>query len=476
VSLKQQVMSGLAWSVASKLITQVFSWVSTFFVIRMLTPEDYGLMAIAAVFFMLVTMFTTNGLSSALVNEQKRSPRASNLIFTFSIAVNLVLTAGIYISAPYIAEWYENESLTAVLWTMAAISPLSSFIVVPAAHLQMEMRFKEKALIESVSMLCSAVTAISLAYYLEQGYWALVYSTVVLTVSRAIGFNLVSKSYYRPTFDFSGAKPIYSFAWNMQMGSLVWFVYTRADTIILGKFLGLEKAGIYNVANEVASIPMNKVMMIMNDVAFAAFNKVKSDIEAAKIYLQKALRLMAIVAFPVFYGISAVSDEIVYVLLGEKWIQAGPIIALFALIIPFRMINILLNNFISGMGETKFGFYNALITGFFLISSLFIGAPYGLEVAAKSWTIGYVIALFIMYSRFINKFKLTWGFFKVILPTALLSAMMLVMLQWIQVLLSNNYDIEPWEMMLFKITAGSVSLGPVLYWLYHNEIKELLKR
>ena len=442
----------------------------------MLTPEDYGLMAIAAVFFMFVTMFTTNGLSSALVNEQKRCNRASNLIFTFSIVVNLVLTAGIFFSAPYVAQWYNNENLVPVLWTMAAISPISSLIVVPAAHLQMEMRFKEKAFIESIAMLCSAGTAISLAYYLEQGYWALVYSTVVLTIVRAIGFNVVSKSTYWPTLSLSGAKPLYSFALNMQMGSFVWFLYTRADTVILGKFLGLEKTGVYNVANEVASIPMNKVMMIMNDVAFAAFNKVKNDMASAKAYLQKALRLMAIVAFPVFYGISAISNEIVYVLLGEKWMQAGPIISLFALIIPFRMINILLNNFISGMGETKFGFHNALITGFFLVSALLIGGPYGLEVAAKTWTAGYAIALFIMYARFIKKFDASWRFFKVILPVCLLSLVMLIALHIMGSWLAESASFAPWLMMLMKIGVGGITLGPVIYLMHGKEILSLFKK
>ena len=170
LTLKSQVMSGLVWSVASKFITQVFSWVSTFFVIRLLTPEDYGVMAVAAVFFMFVTMFTTNGLSSALVNEQKRCNRVSNQIFSFFIVVNIVLTSMIVLGAPYIAEWYDNKDLIPVLWTMAAISPVSSFVVVPAAHLQMEMRFKAKALIESVSMLLGAATALGLAYYLDTGY------------------------------------------------------------------------------------------------------------------------------------------------------------------------------------------------------------------------------------------------------------------------------------------------------------------
>lgn len=478
LTLKSQVMSGLVWSVASKFITQVFSWVSTFFVIRLLTPEDYGVMAVAAVFFMFVTMFTTNGLSSALVNEQKRCNRVSNQIFSFSIVVNIVLTSMIVLGAPYIAEWYDNKDLIPVLWTMAAISPVSSFVVVPAAHLQMEMRFKAKALIESVSMLLGAATALGLAYYLDTGYWALVYSTVVITIARAIGFNLVSKSRYRPTLDLAGAKPLYTFALHLQMGSFIWFLYTRADTVILGKFLGLEKTGVYNVANEVASIPMNKVMMIMNDVAFAAFNKIKSDIEAAKAYLHKALRLMAVVAFPAFYGISSISNEIVYVLLGEKWMQAGPIIALFALLIPFRMINILLNNFITGMGETKFGFHNAIITAVFLISALLLGGPYGLEIAAMSWSTGYAIALFIMYWRFLRKFNLTWRYFSVIKVPFILSTLMLVGLDVMETCLNEHveFDFEMWHVMLLKMAVGAMTLGPILLKLYGTEIKSLFSK
>ncbi len=477
-NLKSQVMGGLAWSVVSKFVTQVFSWVSTFFVIRLLTPEDYGVMAIAAVFFMLVTMFTTGGFSSAVVNEQKRCSRTSNLIFSLSLIVNIVLTSIIVLSASFIADWYNNEDLVMVLWTMAAINPVNSFIVIPAAHLQMEMRFKEKAVVESVAGILGAITAIALAYYLETGYWALVYSTVVMTIVRGLGFNIMAKSKYRPTLNFKGAKALFTFALHLQMGGFVWFFYTRADTVILGKFLGLEKTGIYNVANEVASIPMNKVMMIMNDVAFAAFNKIKSDSKAAKEYLEKALRLMAVVAFPVFYGISSISNEIVYVLLGEKWAEAGPIIALFAILIPFRMINILLNNFITGMGETKFGFHNALITAFFLISALLIGGPHGLMIAAISWACSYAVALAIMYWRFLRKFELKLSYLSVLVFPFITSAIMLVGLNTVGSLLANQtaYVLSHWEMMIIKIVIGASMLGPILIRIYGQEIRALFKK
>ncbi|MEG3765044.1 lipopolysaccharide biosynthesis protein [Alteromonas sp. 14N.309.X.WAT.G.H12] len=478
MSFKRQVISGLLWSIFSKLVTQILSWVSTFFVIRLLTPEDYGVMSIAAVFFTLVSMFATSGLSKAVVNEQKRCERTSNLIFTFSLLVNLVLSSLVVISAPFIADWYNNQNLVPVLWMMAAISPASSFIVIPLAHLQMEMRFKSKAFIEGAAMLFGSIVALSLALNLDTGYWALVFSSVAITVVRMIGYNLVARSRYRPTLNFKGAFSLYSFALHLQLGGVIWFLYSRADTLILGKFLGLEKTGVYNVANEVATIPMNKVTMIMNDVAFAAFNKVKTDMVAAKAYLQKALRLLSVVAFPVFYGIASISNEIVSIVLGEKWIEAGPLISLFCIIVPFRMLNILLGNFITGMGEVKFGLKNAILTAICLITALFIGGPYGLKIAAFTWSLGYAIALIIMYRRFLCKFDLPWRFFSVACTPFFLSALMLVGLSQLGGYLASQttFSIEVWQIMFLKILAGGGSLGLALLCLYGREMRELLSK
>jgi O-antigen/teichoic acid export membrane protein len=480
-NLKNQVVNGVKWSAMAKLVTQLFSWFSTFYVIRLLTPDDYGLIAIAAVFFTLITMFTTNGLISAVVKEQNKDRRISDLMFSFSLMLNLGLTGILVLTAPWIAEWYDSPDLKHVLWVLAIINPLSSFTVIPIAHLQIDMRFKDKAIAETIAGLTGAVVAI-VAAQSGLGVWSLVLATIAITLVRVIALNVIARSGYGLTFNYQGAAPLFSFAMNMQLGGLVWFIYNKADAILIGRLLGLDKAGIYNVASEVASIPMSKVNAIMNEVAFSAFAKTKDKMEQAQIYLQKALRLMGCVVFPMFFGLSIISDELVLLLLGDKWAEAGPVIMILCLILPLRMMVSVMINFSAGMGEAKFNLHNAIITAFVLITAIYIGAQQGLNETAWAWVIGFSLVYLILLVRYLVKFRMPVAILLPYWPALLVSMGMWFLVQFVAgqgIYTSIAPDGKVYSLFIIftlKILTGAFTAGPVLLMLYGKEIKGLLGR
>jgi teichuronic acid exporter len=471
--IKRQVVYGLQWSILSKGLTQIFSWVSTFMVLRMLTPDDYGLVAIAMVFLSLITIFTTNGLVLALVSQQQRNKRDSDVMFTLSIAVNVILSGLLALSAESVALWCGNIKLEEVFVLLAIINPLSSLIVVPMAHLQMEMRFKEKAIAESFSGVISAIVSVTLASN-GFGYWSLIYSIVVMVIIRAVALNLYSKSSYGLTIDFSGAKNMIKFAMNIQIGTLVWFIYNRADTILVAKLLGVEQAGLYNVANEVASIPMSKVNALLGEVAFSAFAKTKSDQERSKEYLKKAIKLMGAVVFPVFYGIAIVSENMVPVLMGEQWTDAAVIISILCMVLPFRMLASVMGNYANGMGEAKFNLHNSIFMSIVLVSFIFIGARIGLVQTAMSWVFGYVIVYLFLLIRFSVKFNLKIKDLLIFIPSFLISLLMMVSVaafdKFVLIELVGDSNVV---LLMLKSLFGAIFLFPFLWVLYGKELKNL---
>jgi teichuronic acid exporter len=472
--LKTQVVDGLKWSVLAKVLTQVFSWVSTFMVIRVLTPEDYGLVGISMVFFSFIAMFTTNGLTSALIQTQGRERRPANQIFTLSLLLNVTLSGLIALSAPWFAEMYNNEALVPILWLLALMNPLTSLIVVPSAHLSMEMRFKEKAIAESVAGLIAATVAFGFAMN-GAGFWSLIYANIALTISRVIGYNYYSRSKYRLTLKREGAATLFTFAMNIQIGTFVWFLYNNTDTMIVGKFLGVEKLGFYSVASEVASIPMSKVSAILNDVGFSAFSTLKDNPEEASRYVEKAILLIGLIAFPVFLGISAIANEFVLVLLGEKWASAGLVIMVLCWVFPLRMVNSVLTNFANGMGETKFCLHNALITAVILISAITVGAMQGLFETALAWVFGFVGVFSLVMWRFSRKFNLSFKTLTIYWLPALLSISMWFVLMGLEYFVLPT-GLEPWMLMVIKIAAGALWVLPWYYKCYLGEFKQLLNR
>lgn len=473
-SLKNQVIDGLKWSIVAKLLTQVFSWISTFMVIRILTPNDYGIVAISMVFFSFISMFTTGGFTSALVREQKRIRIKSDQIFTISIFMNVALSFALAVSAPTLAEMYNNDALTDVLFILAMLNPITSMMIVASAHLQMEMRFKEKAISDSVAALIAATVALICAMN-GMSYWSLIISNIVLSIVRVVGYNMCSKSAFGVTFNMSGVKPMFHYAMNMQIGTFVWFAYNKADTMIVGKMLGLEKLGIYNVAGEIASVPMTKIGSILNDVGFAAFAKVKESPGLAADYLKKALRLTGLVAFPVFLGISAVSYELTFVVVGEKWLSAAPIMSVLCLVFPFRMLSSVMTNYANGLGESKFTLHNGVFTSLVLVSSIYVGSLSGLMGIAVGWVIGYVFVYLIILGRYMKKFNLNARVLVDYLPSAVIAICMLCVVHWVGAVFSS-FDSNIYILLLVKILSGILFVIPFYYRFYLKEVLQLFRR
>jgi teichuronic acid exporter len=475
MSLKQKVVSGLKWSALSKLAAQVFSWVSTFWVIRILTPEDYGLVAVAMVFFSFIGMFTNNGLVTALLQDQSKSKAKCDQIFTLSIGINLALSGLLVLLAPTIAASYESDQLVYVLWVLAALNPLHSLTVVPMAIMQIDMDFKKKAIIESTAGLISTVVAFVSAH-LGYGFWALVWANVAMTCARALGYNLMTSQRYGLTRDFANSRDILSFAMHTQLGSFLWFAYTKADTVIISKLLGLTQAGVYNVAGQVASIPMDKLGSIVNEVSISAFAKSKTDSRALEAHLKNGLSLLGMVMFPVFFGLSAIAPELVSLVLGDKWLAAGGIIVLLAFVLPFRMVSILMANFATAQGLAKFVLHNSVVVSTVLITSIAIGASYGLLQTAIGWQIGFAIVYLFLLVRYIRRFNLRISTLLAYWPSLFVSAGM-----WIAIWLADRYvlldlALVDWQSMLIKMLLGALWVLPFYWVLHRHNVMALLKR
>lgn len=444
-------------------------------VIRMLTPGDYGVMALAMVFFSFITVVSNAGLISALVVQQHMKLQSASQMFTLSLLINGTLSLLLAIAAPSIAQWYNNPELCHVLWALCVVNPLLSFAVVPQAELQIDMRFKAKSVIDSAAGLVAACVALGAAYS-GHAYWSLVYASIATIFIRVVGLSWLTKTKARLTHHWKGARDLFSYAWNAQLGAMIWFAYDKADAVILARTLGVGPAGVYNVANEISSIPMTKISSIMNEVAFSAFAKTKHDPQAAAGYLRKALRLMSALAFPVLYGLGAIAEQAVPVLLGEQWASAGLIVLCLSLSLPFRMLNSVLANYSGGMGAARFGRQNLIITAVLLIGSILIGAQYGVVQTAIAWSVGYALTFSILLYRYHTKFSLAWSTLLIFAPIWSASVVMLGVLLALTPYLMDALQGSLLWVMLSKIAIGGGLMGALLWRRHGEELLGLFRR
>ena len=190
--------------------------------------------------------------------------------------------------------------------------------MIPDAQLQRRLEFKWRSLLALSSSVVQAASTLGLALK-GFGVWSLVYGSLIAVAWRVVGINVRSPFLHLPSFAFRGLDKLYAFGGYVVLSRLMGTVTTQADMIIGGRVLGQEQIGYYAVSMELATLPMNRAMAILNTVAFPAVAAIGEDKKRVSNHFLKGIWLLSLVSFPAFWGMASVAPEIVRVLLGAKW-------------------------------------------------------------------------------------------------------------------------------------------------------------
>ena len=189
---------------------------------------------------------------------------------------------------------------------------------------------------------------------------------------------------------------------------MLWFVYSQADLFIAGKLLGKETLGFYSVSMHLASLPVQRMSAIMNDVAFPAFSSIQHDMRAAAEYLLKALRLLSFVAVPVLWGISSIAPEVVIILLGPKWQSAIFPLQVLPLVMPLTLISPVMNTAFQGIGHGRIVLQNVATAAIVMPAAFGIGAGWDLPGLCLAWLFAFPLVLAVNLHRMLPTLGLSF--------------------------------------------------------------------
>lgn len=387
-NIGDKVVSGFRWLAAGRLAGQAVTWIITIFVIRILSPEDFGLMAMATVVIGFLALFDELGMGSALIQQEEFDDKQVAQVFGLVIVINIAAFILLVSVAPLIADFFGEERLVLITWVLSLQFPMLALQVIPDAIIRRRMEFRAKSLVNFVTMVAGSLVSLALAL-LGYGVWALVIGNIVTVLTRTIGFNIVARYFCWPTFSFTGLRRVVTFGTQVTVERVFWFIYSQADIFLVGRVLGKELLGFYSVAIHLASLPMTKLGGIVNEVSFAGFSRIQSDSEQVSNQLRKATRVMSFFAFPVFFGVSATAPEITSSILGAKWETATIPLQILSLVIPLRMLELILPTALMGTGRADVSMWNAAIAAVILPIGFAIGLRWGLEGVCYAWLIGY---------------------------------------------------------------------------------------
>ena len=382
-ALDRVLVRGLAWTGAVKWLSQVLSWLSTIVVARLLVPEDYGLVAMAAAVLGLITLLNEFGLGAAVValrhltDEQIAQIHSLASLFGvsgFLLSCAVAIPAGRFFGAP---------EVPLVMITMGAGFVFLSMRSVPSALLEKELRFKFLAFLEGGQSLLATVTTVVLAW-IGAGYWALVIgglvgqagATSVIWISRPLRYAWPSLSSLKEAIHFSS---------HVLVSRISWYVSSNSDVFIAGRILGQAIVGTYSFAGTLANVPQEKVTALLSRVMPGFYSTLQHDVPAMRRYLLILTEGLALITFPIAVGMSLVAQDFVLVVLGEKW--GGVVVPLQILAgwAALRSVYSLVSPLLYVTGGSRVAMLNGLLCAATYPPAFWIGSHWGAVGLAAAW-------------------------------------------------------------------------------------------
>lgn len=390
MDLKQLVLGGILWSGAGRLMGQLITWLITIIVMRLLTPTDYGLMALAGIFIGFLGILNEIGLGGVIIQRQMKNEVQIRTILGILLLTNLSAFFILLGSAHVIGSYFGEARLAWIIRISSLGLIIAPFGIIPQSLLDKDFKFGQRSAADFVSSLSGGLVTLILA---KRGFgvWSLVWGNLAMGVGRVVALNMCCKWVKVPLLSLKMNKGDLSFGGYLTGERLLWYFYTQADIFIIGKLLGRETLGLYSIAANLASIPMDKISGILNQVGMPAYSIIQNDFERVGSYFLKTIRLISILSFPILWGMSSIGSDIILIVLGEKWRAAILPFQLLTVIIPFRMISSLMAPAVMGVGRADISFKNVLLASIVMTLSFYLGSFFGIIGVCLGWIIVYPI-------------------------------------------------------------------------------------
>jgi PST family polysaccharide transporter len=378
-SLINQAARSVKWSFLYNATPRLVTPFSTMILAALLTPVDFGLVAIATVVITLAQIGVDLGLSKAVIQHQTHVDEAASI----SLWTNLLMTAGLYlalwIAAPWISAAYNNDKVIDVIRVAALFLPLTALATIPKALMQRNMMFSRLFWVNSAFLIFQAVVAVVLAAA-GAGYWALILGQLVgMTISTGLAWGFV---HWRPliVINWPMLRSLLKFSvWVMVSGFLNWLLL-YADRAIAGLFLDVQRLGVYSLGFTIAIVIPAFFVAALSDVAYPTFCRMQGNPQQVGHNLVRLQALAGAILFPIAFGIAAVGPSAVDLLYGQKWAGLGTVMGILVIMPGLSFIWLLNQNAYQSVGRpdvwTKLAGYSLLA----LLPLLWVAAPYGLLV------------------------------------------------------------------------------------------------
>ena len=411
-SLKEKILKGTFWTLIQQFSGKAFGFIIQIYLARLLIPEDYGLIAMVTIFIGIGTSIMESGFGQSLIRTKKPSEADFSSVFYINILMSIAVYILIYITAPFVSDFYDESSLTFILRVLALIIVIRSFSLVQQTIMTINLDFKKQMIVNLISTIIGGCTATVIAF---QGYgvWALVFMQLISNSLMALLFWYFGKWKPKRIFDLDRVKHHYSFGYKLMLNTFVNNISNYVFDLIIGKYFTSSLLGIYNRASVFQKFPTMLIGRSLDRVAYPIFSKISNNNDELRMILKKINKLVMYVYTPLIFLFIFKANDIIILLLTEKWLPVAPIFQFLCLGSLFQPIQFYNTNIIKSLGDSalvlKINFLSRLIVIFGIIFVLKYGF-YSL-IFYQMISMLLVSFCFVLFSglkikyHFINQFK-----------------------------------------------------------------------
>jgi len=375
-TLTEQAAGATVWSAMEIASRYGVQFVVTIILARLLSPDDFGLIAMLLVFTSLGTTLANAGFATALIQRQRPSLDDETTVFLFTTITGLLAGVVLWFSAPLITSFYAQPLLLPLTHFMAITLPIASFAAVPDALLTMKLNFKARARAEIVASLSSGAVAVGLAWK-GYGVWSLAWQVLVASGLRTFLLWLNSAWWPRGRFRIESFEGLFGFGAYMLLSDLLDTIYLRIQSVLIGKIYDSRALGYYALAQSTQQAPASLMGGILSRVGLPVFSSVSEQQGKLLGALRLSQRIAMFLFVPCMFGIALVAKPLIVMAFGIRWVPAAPILSILAVSSSFWPMHVLNFAAISAQGRSKLVFRLATIQKLAGIAFILISASGG---------------------------------------------------------------------------------------------------
>ncbi|KEO89051.1 capsid assembly protein [Erythrobacter longus] len=464
-----RVRTAVAWRWGAQVAAQIITWTSTFLVVRLLEPSDYGLFAMSQVVVTALAFLNGQSFATSIVQTSRIDDRRVGQVFGMLIIANIMLASIQFAFAPYAAAYFEEPVVADLLQVQAAIFLTIPFIAMPSEWLARKLEFRKQGQANMASALVGAITALALAWE-GWGVWALIYAGLAIFVSRAIGLMIVARFWIMPVFNPKGAWDLFTYGGTLTLCQLFWIIQSQSDVVIAGRLLDTHDLGLYTQALFLALIVTGRFIPPINEVALAAYSELHRADKPLGPYFLKTVRLVMMVCAPVYIGLALTAQHVIPVLMGDKWTGLIPLVAGLAAAMPAFALHLICSPVTNAMGRPRVYLFTSIAGAVIFPAMFLMQIESGAMGLVHAWWISAPLLCALTLSVTLPRLGITpFSLVKAVWPIVIACAALIVAVLAVEAAFPIQ---SPFFALLLSAGVGASVYGATFWFGYRKIVRE----